>query len=82
MQSTYVPNGEGVVVDLLMKEYQEINANLRANVTQFVNWFSFFMTISFIALGALVAVATYQPGLRSFPLMYVVEIVFLLLHLS
>jgi len=35
--------------DLLRQEYREVNAHLRANTTQFVNWFSFFLTFSFVA---------------------------------
>ena len=29
---------------LLLQEYQEVNAHLRVNTNQFVNWFSFFLT--------------------------------------
>jgi hypothetical protein len=35
--------------DLLRQEYREVNAHLRANTTQFVNWFSFFLTFSLVA---------------------------------
>ena len=35
--------------DLLIREYQEINAHLRTNTTQFVNWFSFLLTFSLAA---------------------------------
>ena len=33
--------------DLLAREYEAVNAHLRANIGQFVNWFSFFLTFSF-----------------------------------
>jgi hypothetical protein len=36
--------------DLLFNEYEAINGHLRANISQFVNWFSFFLTFSFVAL--------------------------------
>ena len=36
----------GAATDLLLREYQEINAHLRANTTQFVNWFSAFLAFS------------------------------------
>ncbi len=65
---------------LLPREYQEINAHLRANMGQFVNWFSFFLTFSFVSVAAYLAVATTRPDLRGFPLVYGVQIVFLLMH--
>jgi hypothetical protein len=36
---------------LLLLEYQEVNAHLRANTNQFVNWFSFFLTLSLLVAG-------------------------------
>jgi hypothetical protein len=65
-------------VDLLGREYQEINAHLRANLGQFVNWFSFFLTFSFFAAATF---ATYRATLRGFALTYGVLVVFLLLHI-
>jgi hypothetical protein len=67
--------------DLLLREYQEVNAHLRANMTQFVNWFSFFLTFSFVAIAIFAAAATYRPELHSFALIYGVQIVFLLMHI-
>jgi hypothetical protein len=46
-REVYMPDAS----DLLFKEYEAINGHLRANISQFVNWFSFFMTFSFVALG-------------------------------
>ncbi len=66
--------------ELLLREYGEINAHLRANMGQFVNWFSFFLTFSFCSVAAYLAVATTRPDLRGFFLIYGVQIVFLLMH--
>ena len=66
--------------DLLVLEYQEINAHLRANTTGFVNWFSFFLTFSLVAaIGFLVAVE-HRSGLRGLALQYGVPIACLILH--
>jgi hypothetical protein len=56
------------------------NAHLRANIGQFVNWFSFFLTFSFVALAVFVAAGDRwpQPGLLR--LEYAVPAVFLLMH--
>jgi hypothetical protein len=68
--------------DLLVKEYQEVNAHLRANMTQFVNWFSFFLTFSFMAAAIFVVTIAYRPALlHGFALDYGVPIVFLLMHI-
>jgi hypothetical protein len=67
--------------DLLVKEYQEVNAHLRANMTQFVNWFSFFLTFSFVAAAIVVVATTYRPELHGLGLDYGVPIVFLLMHI-
>ena len=67
--------------NLLRQEYQEVNAHLRANTTQFVNWFSFFLTFSFAALAVFVATGGRWPQPRLLPLGYAVPAVFLLLHL-
>ena len=49
--------------DLLTGEYEAINAHMRANIGQFVNWFSFFLTFSFVALAVFVAVGDRWPQL-------------------
>jgi hypothetical protein len=66
--------------DLLRQEYQEVNAHLRANTTQFVNWFSFFLTFSFVAATIFLVAGAHGSGLRGFALVYGVPIAFLLLH--
>ena len=50
--------------DLLAREYEAINAHLRANIGQFVNWFSFFLTFSFVALAVFVATGDRWPQPR------------------
>jgi hypothetical protein len=81
----YGPGGLGNLMaarsDLLLQEYQEVNAHLRANITQFVNWFSFFLTLSLIAAAIFVAMLAYRPQPRGFVLLYGVQLVFLLMHL-
>jgi hypothetical protein len=67
--------------ELLLREYQEINAHLRANMGQFVNWFSFFLTFSFVSVAVYLAVAVMRPDLRGFSLVYGVQIIFLLMHM-
>jgi hypothetical protein len=47
---------------LLLQEYQEVNAHLRANTSQFVNWFSFFLTLSLLMAGVF-ATTPYRPAL-------------------
>ncbi len=47
---------------LLAREYDAINAHLRANIGQFVNWFSFVLTFSFAALAVFVATAGRSRG--------------------
>jgi len=65
--------------ELLLREYDEINAHLRSNITQFVNWFSFFLVSSFIALAVFVTGYRNWPGLLHF--FYAVLIVFLFVHI-
>jgi hypothetical protein len=65
--------------ELLLREYDEINAHLRSNIGQFVNWFSFFLLSSFIALAVFVSGYRNWPELRHF--FYAVLIVFLFLHI-
>jgi hypothetical protein len=67
--------------DLLAMEYEAVNAHLRANIGQFVNWFSFFLTFSFAALAVFVATGDRWPQPRLLPLGYAVPAVFLLMHL-
>ena len=52
-----------------------------ANISQFVNWFSFFLTFSFAALAAFVATGDRWPQPRLLSLGYAVPAAFLLLHL-
>ena len=66
--------------DLLAREYEAINAHLRANIGQFVNWFSFFLTFSFVALAVFVATGDRWPQPRLLRLEYAVPAVFLLVH--
>lgn len=68
-------------ITLLTTEYREVNAHLRANTTQFVNWFSFFLTFSFVAAVIFAAVSITRPELRGSRAAYGVEIVFLLMHI-
>ena len=51
---------------LLLQEYQEVNAHLRANTNQFVNWFSFSLTLSLLVAGLFVVVPDYRPVLPGF----------------
>jgi hypothetical protein len=66
--------------ELLLREYQEVNAHLRANTTQFVNWFSFFLTFNLGAAAAFLIANEHLPRLRGVAIEYGVPIVFLLLH--
>jgi hypothetical protein len=73
-----VTSGE---TELLLREYHEVNAHLRANTTQFVNWFSFFLTFNLLAAAGFLVVNEHLPGLRGIAIEYGVPIVFLLLHI-
>ena len=66
---------------LLVREYEAINARLRANIGQFVNWFSFFLTFSFAALAVFVATGDRWLQPRLLRLEYAVPAVLLLMHL-
>jgi hypothetical protein len=66
---------------LLLQEYQEVNAHLRANTSQFVNWFSFFLTLSLLTAGVFVATPEYRPALGWFARRYGVQLVLLLMHI-
>ncbi len=67
--------------ELLLMEYHEVNAHLRANTTQFVSWFSFFLTFSLMAAAVFLVADEHRPGLRGVALEYGVPIVLLLLHI-
>jgi hypothetical protein len=66
---------------LLLREYQEVNAHLRVNTNQFVNWFSFFLTLSLFAAVIFVVAPDYRPVLGKFAHRYAVQLVFLLMHI-
>jgi hypothetical protein len=66
--------------DLLLREYREVNAHLRANTAQFVNWFSFFLTFSFVVATIFLVTNEHRPGFRGVALEYGLPVVFLLLH--
>jgi hypothetical protein len=66
---------------LLLQEYQEVNAHLRVNTSQFVNWFSFFLTLSLLAAAVFVAAPEYRPMLGGFARRYAVQLVFLLMNM-
>jgi len=67
--------------DLLVAEYKEINRHLRGNIQQFVNWFSFFLTFSFVSVGVFAANVDRLPTIRGLGLHYPVLAVFLILHI-
>ena len=64
-----------------LQEYQEVNAHLRANTSQFVNWFSFFLTLSLLMAGVFAATPEYRPALGRFAQHYGVQLVSLLMHI-
>ena len=66
---------------LLLQEYQEVNAHLRVNTNQFVNWFSFFLTLRLFAAVMFVVAPDYRPVLGKFAHRYAVQLVFLLMHI-
>ena len=61
-------------------EYQEINAHLRTNTTAFVNWFSFFLTISLVAAIFFLVFGERPQGLRGLALRNGMPIACLMLH--
>jgi hypothetical protein len=69
-----------VATELLIREYEQINSHLRANINQFVNWFSFFLVFSFTAIGIFVGGVGRWPELRGHGVAYPVIFVFLLMH--
>jgi hypothetical protein len=69
-----------VETDLLLSEFDEVNSHLRSNMNQFVNWFSFFLTFSFLALGAVVAFGQDWPAMQRPAIHRAVVIIFLLMH--
>lgn len=66
--------------DILKLEFQEANAHLRANIGQFVNWFSLFLLFSLVSIAVFSGVVIYGPERHGFILRRGVQIVFLLLH--
>jgi len=66
--------------DLLVREYQEINAHLRSNTGQFVNWFSFLLTFSLVTAGGVLVLDEHRQGWRGMALDYGLPIACLLLH--
>lgn len=66
--------------DVLVREYQEINAHLRANTAEFVNWFSFFLTFSLVAAIAFLVTSEHRQGLRGLALEYGLPIACMMLH--
>lgn len=66
--------------DLLLQEYREVNAHLRANITQFVNWFSFSLIFSFGAAAIFVAAAMSRPQMQGSALAYGAKTIALLLN--
>jgi hypothetical protein len=75
-----VGNVTNIENDLLIREYQEINAHLRTNTTQFVNWFSLLLTFSLAAAATFLVTNGHRPGLRGMALEYGVPIACLVLH--
>ena len=75
-----IPDLTAVGTDLLFEEYQQVNAHLRANISQFVNWFSFFLVFSLAAAAALAFSAAMFPALRGLELLVGAKVVFLLMH--
>src|SRR5919199_2329264 len=69
-----------IEADPLAREYEAINAHLRANVAQFVNWFSLFLTLSLVALAAFAATVDLWPRPRRLDWRYAVPAAFLFLH--
>ena len=67
--------------DVLMAEYKEINQHLRCNIQQFVNWFSFFLTFSLVAVAVFSTNVNRLPRLGEFGLYYPILAVFLVLHI-
>jgi hypothetical protein len=67
--------------DLLLREYDEINAHLRANTGQFVNWFSLFLTFSLVAAAAFAGLPHFLPSPPDPALRHGVPAVFLLMHM-
>jgi hypothetical protein len=68
--------------ELLLHEYREINAHLRTNTTQFVNWFSLFLIVSLVSAVVFVAADSHGSGLRGLILSYGVPIACLVLHVA
>jgi hypothetical protein len=81
----YRPPGVGDVThsasDLLLHEYQEINAHLRTNTTQFVNWFSLLLTFSLVMAAGCLVFNAHLSGLRQIAWEYGLPTACLVLHI-
>ncbi len=66
---------------LSLQEYQEINAHLRVNTSQFVNWFSFFLVLSLLTAGLFATIPEYRPTFGGFARHYGVQLLVLLMHI-
>jgi hypothetical protein len=66
---------------LLLKEYEEVNAHLRANTTQFANWFSLFLLGSLVAAGLFLSAPDLRPALDTIVRRGAVQSVCLIMHI-
>ncbi len=64
----------------LLAEYVEINRHIRSNITQFVNWFSFFLMASFLGFGVFVFLLGKWPALGGIGLENTAVVVSLVMH--
>jgi len=65
---------------LLLQEYQEVNAHLRSNTSQFVNWFSIFLALSLMSAAVFMAASGYRSTFSGFAYRNGIQLVSLLLH--
>ena len=70
-----------VTEELLLRDYHEVNVHLRVNMNQFVNWFSGFLVLSFVAMAIVANAAAFHLETKSFALRYGTQGLFLALHL-
>ena len=63
-----------------LAEYAEINHHLRSNISQFVNWFSFFLLASFLGFGVFVFFRGRWPELGGLGLEHTVILVSMAMH--
>jgi hypothetical protein len=66
--------------ELLLYEYREVNAHLRANMSQFVGWFSLFLTFSLAAAFAFFLGHKQLSAWNAASAEYAVPAVFVVLH--